>query len=148
MGNVNGTDNFRIFHATLQDAAPDALAAAFNAEFYNAAICVRQAEGSFFIEKAHMGIDHKGEGTDFFIRCAKLLHIFKIKRKKIVIKNKHRNISIILQQIFNLLYHLIDFEMTDVIQAFEAASKVLAIVRYQLVIKTVGAGKGATPGGH
>jgi hypothetical protein len=53
-----------------------------------------------------------------------------------------------LQQIFNLLYHLINFEMPDVIQAFEAAPKVLAIIRYQLMVKAVGAGKGTTPGGH
>jgi hypothetical protein len=63
MGDVNGTDNFRIFHATLQYAAPDAIAAAFKAEFYKAAICVRQVAGSSFIKKAHVGIDHKGQGT-------------------------------------------------------------------------------------
>ena len=81
----NGLDNFLIFHTTLEDSVPDAFTATFNAEFYNAAIGVCQVAGSFFIEKAHMGIDHKGEGTDLFISGAKLLHIFAIKSKKVIV---------------------------------------------------------------
>jgi len=81
----NGLDNFLIFHTALEDAASDGFTAAFNTKFYNAAIGFCQVAGSFFIEKTHMGIDHKREGSDFFISGAKLLHIFAIKSKKVIV---------------------------------------------------------------
>ena len=81
MGCFNGLDNFIVGHAPLQNLTADAFAAAFHTEFNDAAAGVRQAASSIFVEEPHMGIDDKGQGTDFLVGRTELFNIGAIKGK-------------------------------------------------------------------
>jgi hypothetical protein len=77
VSSTDGPDYFLIFHAALQNLIPDALTAAFDTEFNDFTAGVRQAAGPVLIEKAHMGVNHKGQGADFLVGLAKLFDIGK-----------------------------------------------------------------------
>ena len=138
---INGPDYFLIFHAALQNLAPDALTAAFDAEFNDFTAGVGQATCSALIEKADMGIDHKGQRTDFWVGLAELFDIRAIKGEQIIIQDKHGYIRKIFLQVFDFLHQLIDREMSDIIQPFETAMQILTVLGNQLVVETVSAGK-------
>ncbi len=145
---INGPDYFFIFHTPLQNLTADALTAAFHTEFNYFAAGVGQTTCSIFIEKAYMGVDHKGQGTGFPVGLAKLLDIRAIKGEKIIVQDKHRDILIIALQVFDFLHQLVNREMSDVIQPFETAMQILTVPGDQLMIKTVSAGKGTAAGCH
>ncbi len=42
-----------------------------------------------FIEKPHMGIDHKRQGADFSVGLAELLDIMTMKGEKVIVQDKH-----------------------------------------------------------
>ena len=148
MGCVDSLDNSFVFHSALKYLKSDALTAAFDPEFYDFAVGIRQAAGSFFIKKSDMGIDHEGQGADFWVGFAKLLDIGTIKGEKIVVEDKHENIPVVVLQVFDFSHQLFHREVPDIVQALEAAVQILAILGNQLVIKAVGAGKGTAAGCH
>ena len=148
LGGLNGLDDGRIAHMAIHDLFANARATAFHAKLNNFAICSREIFGSVRIKKSHMRIDDKGEFGYFFIRSAERFYIILIVGEEVVVKDKHFDAAIVIEEILNFRDDVVYRKMSDVIQRLKAAAKIMAIRLYHMVVETVGAGKGTSPGGH
>jgi hypothetical protein len=93
-------------------------------------------------------VDDEGERRDLAVGLAEFANVGFVEREQVVIEDEHADITVMSQQVLDLLDHLADAEPADVVKVLEPAVQVRLVRLDDDVVEAIRAREGTSSRGH